>query len=59
MVQVAGVIVGARNANHVADHLQMCSLQLDEEDLETIQVALDNGVQPTTDCYTWERGGKW
>ncbi|GAB4818560.1 hypothetical protein N2152v2_005606 [Parachlorella kessleri] len=56
---VAGVIVGARNANHVADHQQMCALQLDEEDLETIQVALDNGVQPTSDCYTWERGGIW
>jgi aryl-alcohol dehydrogenase-like predicted oxidoreductase len=30
---VAGVIVGARNARHVADHQRMFSLSLDEEDL--------------------------
>lgn len=58
-VQVAGVIVGARNANHVADHQRVCGLTLDGEDQSAIQAVLDKGVAPTSDCYTWERGGKW
>lgn len=57
--QVAGVIVGARNANHVADHQRVCGLTLDGEDQSAIQAVLDRGVAPTSDCYTWERGGKW
>jgi hypothetical protein len=59
LLQVAAVIVGARNASHVADHVRMCSLELDESDLAAIQGVLDRGNRPTSDCYTWERGGKW
>lgn len=33
------MIVGARNARHVADHQKMCSLVLDAEDLSRIQAS--------------------
>ncbi|GAB4813776.1 hypothetical protein N2152v2_000822 [Parachlorella kessleri] len=56
---VAGVVVGARNALHVPDHQRMCSLVLDYGDLDSIQEVLEKGTQPTGDCYTWERGGRW
>ena len=45
--QVAGVIVGARNAAHVADHQRVCSLELDAEDLAQIQAG--------TSCCSWDR----
>jgi aryl-alcohol dehydrogenase-like predicted oxidoreductase len=56
---VAGIIVGARNANHVADHVKLASLRLDDEDLGRIDEVLDSGRQATGDCYDWERGGVW
>ncbi|PSC75888.1 aldo keto reductase isoform B [Micractinium conductrix] len=57
--QVAGVIIGARNAAHVADHEKIFSFQLDQADLDSITKVLEQGAKPTGDCYTWERGGKW
>ncbi|GIL79723.1 hypothetical protein Vretimale_12369 [Volvox reticuliferus] len=56
---VAGVILGARNADHVQDHVRLFSFRLDEQDLAVIQEVLDRGRRPTSDCYTWERGGEW
>lgn len=56
---VAGIIVGARNANHVKDHVQLVGLRLDEEDLGRIDEVLATGKQAEGDCYDWERGGKW
>lgn len=56
---VSAVIVGARNADHVADHRRLFSLNLDAEDLAAIQAVLDQGPQPTGDCYSWERGGRF
>jgi aryl-alcohol dehydrogenase-like predicted oxidoreductase len=51
---VAGIIVGARNANHVQDHVNMFALKLDADD----QI-LRTGRQAQGDIYDWERGGKW
>jgi aryl-alcohol dehydrogenase-like predicted oxidoreductase len=57
---VAGVIVGARNADHVAQHRRVFGFELDEADLGRIGGVLDRGVQAKSDCYTWERGaGQW
>jgi hypothetical protein len=58
-VQVAGVIVGARNASHVADHQRMFTFQLDGDDMQRIEAVSAQGRRPTSDCYTWERGGSW
>ncbi|KAL4429190.1 hypothetical protein ABPG77_010169 [Micractinium sp. CCAP 211/92] len=57
--QVAGIIVGARNASHVADHEKIFSFELDAADQERISKVLAEGKQSTSDCYSWERGGKW
>eukprot|EP00892_Ulva_mutabilis_P011889 jgi/Ulvmu1/9072/UM005_0167.1 len=56
---VAGVIVGARNARHVADHTRLATLQLDADDLGRIEEVLEQARQPEGDIYTWERGGQW
>jgi aryl-alcohol dehydrogenase-like predicted oxidoreductase len=56
---VAGIIVGARNANHVKDHVSLMGLNLDEEDLGRIDEVLATGKQADGDCYDWERGGSW
>ena len=55
--QVAGLIVGARNANHVQDHQRLMNLELDQADRDAIQDVLDTGRQPKGDVYAWERGG--
>ena len=57
--QVAGVIVGARNAKHVQQHQKLFSFSLDEEDRQRIDEVAAQGVQPSSDCYTWERGGSF
>lgn len=54
---VPAIIVGARNALHVADHQQLFAFSLDDGDLAAIQAVLAAGQQPKGDCYTWERGG--
>lgn len=57
---VPAVIVGARNANHVEDHKKLFSFQLSERDNADIDAVLEQGVQSTSDCYSWERGlGGW
>lgn len=58
---VAGVILGARNASHVADHVSIFErgLILDQEDMGQIAEVLARGRQARNDCYTWERGGGW
>ena len=56
---VPGVILGARNAEHVEDHRATFAFQLDDEDRAGIRAVLDKGKRPTADCYEWERGGRW
>lgn len=57
--QVAGLLVGARNANHVPDHVALAGLRLDDEDRARIGAVLAEGRQAQGDCYDWERGGLW
>ncbi|KXZ55536.1 hypothetical protein GPECTOR_2g1085 [Gonium pectorale] len=56
---VAAVILGARNANHVEDQQRLFSFALDSDDLGAIDDVLARGRRPTSDCYSWERGGEW
>jgi len=56
---VGAVIVGARNAAHVAQHQAVFGFELDADDLAKIQAVLDQGEKPKSDCYTFERGGRW
>ncbi|KAG2451292.1 hypothetical protein HYH02_003898 [Chlamydomonas schloesseri] len=56
---VAAVILGARNANHVADHQRLFSFRLDSDDQAAIDEVLARGRRPRSDCYSWERGGEW
>ena len=53
------MIVGARNASHVADHQRMFTFDLDPEDSQGIEAVSAEGRRPTSDCYAWERGGPW
>jgi aryl-alcohol dehydrogenase-like predicted oxidoreductase len=53
---VPAVIVGARNANHVADHQQLFAFELDADDQAALADILKRGRQSTSDCYAWERG---
>ena len=57
--QVAAILVGARNAKHVADHRRLFALQLTAEDRADIDAVLAEGRTGSGDCYTWERGGAW
>mmetsp|Transcript_20291 Transcript_20291/g.61132 ORF Transcript_20291/g.61132 Transcript_20291/m.61132 type:complete len:428 (+) Transcript_20291:121-1404(+) len=56
---VGALILGARNASHVADHRALFSFQLDEEDYDRINTVLALSQPPDGDCYTWERGGRF
>ena len=47
---VAGVIVGARNSNHVADHGRMFDFDLTPADLSAIDQALAKSTPPVGDC---------
>lgn len=58
-MQVGGVIVGARNAQHVVDHARLFKIQLTSDDLAAIEDVLQRGQRSRGDCYTWERGGPW
>jgi len=53
---VAGVILGARNANHITDQVALSALTLDAADKDTIAAVLEQGTRPKGDCYQWERG---
>lgn len=55
---VPAVILGARNALHVDDHRRLFGFRLDEGDLGAVDALLaEVSKRPTTDCYSWERGG--
>ena len=54
---VAAVVVGARNALHLADYRRLFTFQLDEVDMLDIDAAYEGAVQPTGDVFAWERGG--
>lgn len=56
---VPAVIVGARNASHVGDHVALFGFRLDEADQAEIQQVLVEGKRAKGDCYTLERGGVW
>ncbi|QSI30891.1 aldo/keto reductase [Variovorax sp. RKNM96] len=53
--QVAGVIVGVRRGDHLADHLKVLSLQLDAEDIATLDTVLAQRQPPSGDVYAVER----
>ena len=54
--QVVGILIGARNADHVQDHQAISRVSLETGDLDKIAAVLDKGVKPQGDCYDWERG---
>lgn len=56
---VGGIIVGARNASHVNQHRSLFSFNLDADDDAAIEEVLGQGIRPSSDVYTWERGGGW
>lgn len=58
--QVAGVIVGARNANHIEDTLRTFDFELDNEDKTLLGSVISNSKGPKGDTYSLERikGGK-
>eukprot|EP01023_Acetabularia_acetabulum_P047361 TRINITY_DN4989_c0_g1_i3.p1 TRINITY_DN4989_c0_g1~~TRINITY_DN4989_c0_g1_i3.p1 ORF type:complete len:407 (-),score=69.16 TRINITY_DN4989_c0_g1_i3:217-1437(-) len=56
---VAGIIVGARNAEHVDDHANVFKFKLDDQDIQLIEEVLSEQIRPQGDIYGWERGGKW
>lgn len=53
--QVAGVIVGVRRGDHLADHLKVLSLQLDGADTATLDTVLAQRQPPSGDVYAVER----
>ncbi len=53
--QVAAVIVGARYAAHLPEHLQVFSFQLDAEDRRDIDALLTRCPGPQGDTYALER----
>lgn len=56
---VGSIIIGARNAEHINEHLTLFQFALTDDDLGQIQEVLDQGRRPTSDIYTFERGGSW
>lgn len=51
--------MGARNADHVAEHQRLFSFALDDADRAIIDEVLSTGVQSRGDIYDLERGGPW
>ncbi len=56
---VPAVILGARNASHVQDHVKLFDFQLDVDDRSRIVKVLAEGRSASEDAYAWERGGRW
>ena len=52
---VAGIIVGARNINHLQSLQELDTFKLDSDDIETIQAILKNAKGPTGPVYDLER----
>ncbi|RKF45413.1 aldo/keto reductase [Paraburkholderia fungorum] len=53
--QVAGVIVGVRRGDHLADHLQVLGARLDTDDLAALDGVLSQRQPLAGDVYTAER----
>lgn len=53
--KVAGIIVGARNSDHMVGNLKMFNLILDSNDCEEINSAMDNLNAVSDDIYSFER----
>lgn len=53
--QVAGVIVGVRRSDHLADHLQVMAARLGADDLAELDHVLARRSMPEGDVYTDER----
>lgn len=58
-LQVASIIVGARNARHVRDAQRLSTFELDELDLLDLDAIYEEATQPSSDVFAWERGGQW
>ena len=56
---VAALVVGARNAQHLADYRRLFSFSLDDVDMLDLEAAYEGAQQPVGDVYAWERGGDW
>ncbi len=52
---VAGVIIGATNTNHLADHTRLAGLALDDADRAAIKAVTDKRQGPLGDVYELER----
>ncbi|NNG03535.1 MAG: aldo/keto reductase [Inquilinus sp.] len=52
---IAGAIVGATSARHLAENLRVFSFQLDDEDELAIRTVTDRRTGPEGDCYDLER----
>lgn len=53
--QVAQALVGARDASHLADTLDIFRLRLDPQDLSRLDSLTRSAPGPAGDCYTLER----
>jgi aryl-alcohol dehydrogenase-like predicted oxidoreductase len=53
--QIAGVIVGARNADHIQENVAVSTLMLDADDHAAIAEVLDHSPGPHGDVYGLER----
>jgi aryl-alcohol dehydrogenase-like predicted oxidoreductase len=56
---VPAVILGARNAAHVPDHVALFGFELDAGDEGALAEVLAAGRRARGDCYSYERGGVW
>ncbi len=53
--QIAGVIIGARNASHIQDNLKTFGFEFDKEDRALLANILSKAKKLTGDTYTLER----
>lgn len=53
--QVALALVGAKDASHLQDNLDIFRLQLDDDDRARMQAAVADAPGPARDCYDLER----
>ena len=54
--QVGTINIGARDANHLNDNLQVFSIKLDGEDVTNINQVLAKKTGPLGDVYGGQRG---
>lgn len=54
---VAAIIIGARNAKHIEEHRKLFGFELSDENMKKIGSVLEQGRRPTSDVYSYERGG--